>query len=49
VSVSLIAYLVAFALFLIACFPAPKSWYVPLGLALFVLGHIIAGVSLKAV
>ena len=47
-SVALIAYLIAFALFVLAALPGAKSWFLPIGLACFVLGHILVGVAFKA-
>ena len=48
-SISLIAYLVAIALFMLAALTPSRGWFVPIGLACFALGHILAGVSFKAV
>ena len=47
-TISLILYLAAVVLFVLAALPGAKSWFLPIGLAFFALAHCLAGVTFKA-
>lgn len=47
-TISLLCYLVAVVLFVLAALPGAKPWFLPIGLAFFTLGHCLAGVAFKA-
>lgn len=47
-SIALAFYLAAIVLFVLAALPGAKSWFLPIGLACFALGHCLAGVTFKA-
>ena len=46
-TVSLICYLLAVLFFILAAF-GWRGWALPIGLALFALGHCLAGVQFKS-